>query len=194
MSESVVGPSTPVEEPCSLVRVHGELCTRGAVTATLRAAGTMTLTGRDRRWPIVTCSCQSGTMPGPVLSWLPPDGTARVVGAGEHWDAVRVPFSLGRPAVDALGGACGAVINDSWGRTLYFLTTAGATVGWEVQGTVPCGVTTYVTVPPLNATDTGLHWLRPPTCDRVSIDPVQLCAALAASTALMLGPRAERPA
>lgn len=193
MSESVARPLHFVGEPVSLARLRGEACLScGSVAATLHAAGTVTLPGRERHWPIVTCGCRPGATPGPVLPWLPPDGTARAVGAGEHWDAVRVPFSLGRPAVEALGGDCGAVISDSWSRILHFLTTAGATAGWEVQGTVPCGVTTYVTVPPLGATDTGLPWLRPPTCDRVGTEPVPLRAALAASTALMLGPRAGR--
>lgn len=195
MSESEARRFGLVGESVSLVRLHGEACfSCGSVTATLHDAGTVTLPGRNRLWPIVTCGCRPDAALGSVLPWIPPAGTARVVGAGEHWDAVQVPFSLGRPAVEALSGDCGAVISDSWPRTLYFLTTAGATAGWDVQGTVPCGVTTYVTVPPLNATDTGLHWLRPPTCDRVSTDPVQLRGALAASTALMLGPRGERPA
>ncbi|RPK46557.1 hypothetical protein EES39_13180 [Streptomyces sp. ADI92-24] len=193
MSESAASPFPLVGESVSPARLCGASCLScRSVAATLHAAGTVTLPGRERLRPIVTCGCRAGATPGPVLPWLPPDGMARTVGAGEHWDAVRVPFSLGRPAVEALGGDCGAVISDSWSRILHFLTTAGATAGWEVQGTVPCGVTTYVTVPPLSATDTRLHWLRPPTSGRVGTEPVTLRAALAASTALMLGPRAGR--
>ncbi|MFJ6460258.1 hypothetical protein ACIQM0_04225 [Streptomyces sp. NPDC091387] len=195
MSESEAKPSTVINESISLARLHGEACFGcGSVASALYAAGTVTLAGRNRVWPIVTCGCLPDVTAAAGLPWLPPDGTVWTVGAGEHWDAVRVPYSLGRSAVEAMSDGCGAVISDSWSRILYFLTTVGTSDGWAVQGTVPCGVTTYVTVPPLNANNGGLHWLREPTAERVVTDPVKLRAALVASTAVILGPRTERPA
>ncbi|MCL6733269.1 hypothetical protein [Streptomyces neyagawaensis] len=43
----------------SIARQHGEACFHcGAVAKKLYADGCITLAGRDRVWPIVTCGCR----------------------------------------------------------------------------------------------------------------------------------------
>ncbi|WP_455359845.1 hypothetical protein [Streptomyces sp. SYSU K21746] len=124
------------------------------------------------------------------LPWLPP-ATVWHVKAGEHWDAIRVPCTLGKQVVDDLGGACGPVICDPWTRILYFLTPPGSTAGWELRETVPCGTATYVVVPPLNADEHVLHWVVPPTADRAAMDIGSLRAALERVIDQHFGPRTE---
>lgn len=55
--EQQLGPSYPVQR-VSIARLHGLACFFcGAVACELVAAGTITLPGRKRSWPIVTCGC-----------------------------------------------------------------------------------------------------------------------------------------
>jgi hypothetical protein len=54
------GPSRPVEQRVSIARLHGLACFYcGAVASDLFAAGHITLPGRERSWPIVTCGCEA---------------------------------------------------------------------------------------------------------------------------------------
>ena len=94
--------------------------------------------------------------------WLPPPGRSWHVEAGEHWDAVRVPRTVGLAVLKTLGDAHGAVICDAWTRILYFLTEPGTTTGWNVPDTFACGPATYVMVPALAAPEQALHWQSAP--------------------------------
>lgn len=50
---------TPIEEPVSIARQHGQACFHcGAVAKTLYADGHILLMGTGRVWPIVTCGCR----------------------------------------------------------------------------------------------------------------------------------------
>ncbi|AUH40474.1 hypothetical protein CXR04_09585 [Streptomyces sp. CMB-StM0423] len=108
------------------------------------------------------------------LEWMPPPGTVWAVEAGEYWDAVRVDRSLGLLALKELGDSAGPVIQDPWGKILYFLVPPGSTRDWDVEHTVPCGPSHYVGVPPLEAEEHSLHWVIPPGRGRGCTRPADL--------------------
>ncbi|MHA4813881.1 hypothetical protein ACXZ65_05940 [Streptomyces aculeolatus] len=111
--------------------------------------------------------------------WMPPPGTVWAVEAGTHWDAVRVDRGLGLQALSVLGDSAGPVIQDPWGKILYFLVPAGSTRDWNVAHTVPCGAGHYVGVPALEAAERTLHWMIRPTGQKpLGGDPDTLRAAL----------------
>jgi hypothetical protein len=110
---------------------------------------------------------------------MPPPGTVWAVEAGTYWDAVRVDRNLGLRALRELGDGAGPVIQDPWGKILYFLVPAGSTRGWNVEHTVPCGLSHYVGVPALEAEEHTLHWMIPPTGQKApGGDPDTLRTAL----------------
>lgn len=125
------------------------------------------------------------------LAWIPEPGTIWHVEAGQHFDAVRISRHLGLKVIDRLGDQCGAVICDAWSRTLYFLTPAGATEGWNERETNVCGPATYVAVPPLGAPENVLHWVREPVGEAPFTDAAALRTALRHTIAVTLGPRTE---
>jgi small ligand-binding sensory domain FIST len=48
-----------ISGPVSIARLHGRACIHcGAVAKDLSPAGTVTVSGSDREWPIVTCGCR----------------------------------------------------------------------------------------------------------------------------------------
>jgi hypothetical protein len=111
--------------------------------------------------------------------------------AGEWWDAVRVPRSLGEPVLTALGPACGAVIEDPGGALLYFLVQPGQAAHWQMppnSGVLVQGAATYLAVPGPQRT-AGPHWRVPPTQTRCLTDGYQLHAVLQAAADAALGPR-----
>lgn len=59
MAETTADPPARISGPVSFARLHGMACWYcGTVNKTMYAAGHITLEGRDRVWPIVTCGCQ----------------------------------------------------------------------------------------------------------------------------------------
>lgn len=123
--------------------------------------------------------------------WLPEAGRLWHIEAGVYFDAVRVSRTLGLRVCTSLGDGCGAVICDPWTRILYFLTDPGGTSGWDVPQTVPCGPSTYLVVPPLDAPENVLHWSVPPHPDRLFTEPERLRAALRCAVDEAFGPRKE---
>jgi len=60
MSDTSTTPPVRVDGPVSIARLHGRACWDcGAVAKDLTPAGTATLAGSDREWPIVTCGCRT---------------------------------------------------------------------------------------------------------------------------------------
>lgn len=123
------------------------------------------------------------------LPWLPPEGTVWHVEAGTHFDAVRAGRTIGLAALAELGDDCGPVICDPWTRIHYFLTEPASTGGWDVRETTACGAATYVVVPPLNARESDLHWVRQPSAGLPFTPPERLRHALQTAVDTMFGPR-----
>ncbi|WP_240677874.1 DUF7848 domain-containing protein [Actinacidiphila soli] len=101
--------------------------------------------------------------PAHCLDWLPTGRLVAMRPAGQWWDAVRVPRSLGEPALTALGPACGAVIEDPGGALLYFLIQPGQAAHWQMppnSGVRVQGAATYLAVP--GPQRTGPTLARPP--------------------------------
>ncbi len=103
------------------------------------------------------------------------------VAAGEYWDTVRTPHTLGAAAITRLGDQCGPVICDPWTRIVHFLVESGCVRRWDLPETVLCSESTYVAVPSPSADTTGLHWLIAPTFSRCITDPDLLHLALRAA-------------
>jgi hypothetical protein len=83
--------------------------------------------------------------------------------AGHEWDAVRVPTSMGLPALAALGERSGAVIEDPREPVLYWFVHRGTASDWNVPETRPLGLDQYLVVPePHRVRGPGPHWrIRP---------------------------------
>jgi hypothetical protein len=126
-----------------------------------------------------------------ALAWSPPSGTdVELLPAGRWWDAVKVSRWLAEPALDRLGDDSGAVIEDGFGRTWYWLVAPGGADGWRLQQVVPLGETCYLAVPPQHRTGgPGLRWRVPLAPGRYLTGPGLLHQALADAVAEALGPR-----
>ena len=110
-------------------------------------------------------------------AWLPAGRAVATLRAGHHWDAIRVRNPLAETVLDRLGGRTGAVIEDTWGRAMYWLVPAGTAAGWRVPDSVALGIACWVTVPgPL--ADGGIGWRVPAVGRRVLTDPDALAGAL----------------
>lgn len=94
------------------------------------------------------------------LDRLPNGRDIEALRAGIHWDAVRVKAPLGDAVLARLGERTGAVIEDTWGRAMYWLVPAGTAATWRVPGSQALGSACWVTVPGPVA-DGGLHWRVP---------------------------------
>ncbi|CAM5680729.1 hypothetical protein SRIMHP_26330 [Streptomyces rimosus subsp. rimosus] len=89
-------------------------------------------------------------------SCLGPDKSLSEVGAS--WDAVRVPHSIGGPAIGILGTRCGAVIDDPQ-CALYWFIAPGSVDQWDVPGTRLLSTGAVLAVPPARRTaGPGVHW------------------------------------
>ncbi|MGW3570373.1 hypothetical protein ACWDSL_42015 [Streptomyces sp. NPDC000941] len=133
------------------------------------------------------------TQPIPV-PWTPPSGrSAQLQSAGRAWDVVRVSRFIGRPALDSLGGATGAVIENPIDGVLYWLIEPGAAAAWDMSllpSVQVWGATAYIEVPPVaRTTGPGVHWRVPVRCGRYFTEPTALLAALKIATSAALGPR-----
>ncbi|MEU0812669.1 hypothetical protein [Streptomyces sp. NPDC005970] len=69
--------------------------------------------------------------------WAPPSGHGtELQPAGRSWDVVRVPLSIGigERALDLLGGATGAVIENPFDTVFYWLIAPGSAAEWDMSG------------------------------------------------------------
>lgn len=99
--------------------------------------------------------------------------------AGEDWDAIRVPRSVGLAAMEILGTRCGAVVEDSNAAAVYFFTPVGTESAWEVENTRALGYGSTVTIPPARRTQgPGPHWRMCPGDGSWHTDPAALRAAI----------------
>ncbi|MFF4834123.1 hypothetical protein [Streptomyces sp. NPDC001315] len=99
--------------------------------------------------------------------------------AGQDWDAIRVPRSVGLASMVILGTRCGAVVEDPVGMAVYFFTPVGTAREWDVQNTRPLGAGSSVTIPPVRRTEgPGPHWRMCPGEDGWLTDPAALAAAI----------------
>ncbi|MEU5596712.1 hypothetical protein [Streptomyces sp. NPDC020298] len=113
---------------------------------------------------------------------LPSAAGATLYDAGQDWDAIRVPRSVGLSAVAILGTRCGAVIEDplSAAGAVYFFTPVGTATDWDVENTRALGLGATVTIPPGRRTQgPGPHWRICPGDDGWLTDPEALAAAIA---------------
>lgn len=110
---------------------------------------------------------------------LPSAADCTLEDAGQYWDAIRVPRTVGRPAVAILGSRCGAVVDDPLSSVFYFFTPVGTAIGWNVAGTRALGDGAAVAIPPARRTEGhGPHWRVCPGEDGWITDPHALQAAL----------------
>ncbi len=110
---------------------------------------------------------------------LPTSAGCSLIGAGQDWDAIRVPVSLGLAAMSILGARCGAVLEDPISSAVYYFVPRGTAKQWSVPGTEPLGSGSNVAVPPLRrATGPGPYWRVCPGDDGWVTDAAALQAAL----------------
>lgn len=106
----------------------------------------------------------------------------RLESAGDTWDAVRVPRSVGSDAVAILGNRSGAALQDPHEGCLYFFITPGSADSWktsDVPGARILGSGTHVVFPPARRTSgPGPHWRICPGDDGLLTDTAALRAAL----------------
>ncbi|MFE5662472.1 hypothetical protein ACFQ7W_00880 [Streptomyces niveus] len=129
----------------------------------------------------------------PAVPWLPPAGTTiELTAAGAIWDAVRVPIRYARGMLDRLGRDGGAVIEDLYSQSLYWLVRPGSADGWGLSPmyVTILGENTYVAVPPVGRTEGyRLQWAVPPTATRYLTPADALHAALDHEIQVVSGPR-----
>jgi hypothetical protein len=110
---------------------------------------------------------------------LPSAAGCTLEDAGQDWDVILVPRTIGAPAVAILGSRCGAVVDDPLSSALYFFTPVGTAAQWRVPGTRALGDGAAVTIPPARRTEgVGPHWRVCPGKDGWITDPRALQAAL----------------
>lgn len=112
-------------------------------------------------------------------SRLPTAAGCTLYPAGEDWDAIRVPRSVGLAAMAILGTRCGAVVEDPLSTAVYFFTPVGTASEWEVENTRALGDDSTVTIPPARRVEgPGVYWRMCPGEDGWLTDPQALEAAL----------------
>ncbi|MBZ4318421.1 hypothetical protein [Streptomyces huiliensis] len=116
--------------------------------------------------------------------WVPVGDGPHLCAAGERWDAVRVPETVGRRAVALLreaGEPVGPVVLDPEGPEprMYFLVPVGTAARWEERDTVPLGRRCHVLLPSAERTaPPGPHWHVVPDAPRSPTRPDALRQAL----------------
>ncbi|MEU1804412.1 hypothetical protein [Streptomyces sp. NPDC019937] len=129
-----------------------------------------------------------------ALSWTPPnDADVEALPVGRWWDAVRATAAVGNRALEVLGEASGAVIQDDGYGTLYWLIETGSARSWHLRQvrvlTALADETTLLGVPPAHwITGHSTYWRVPLTQDRRLTDAVRLHDALAQAVRDVLGP------
>ncbi|MBQ1090647.1 hypothetical protein [Streptomyces sp. B93] len=110
---------------------------------------------------------------------LPSAAACTLHDAGQDWDAIRVPRSVGLAAMTILGSHCGAIVEDPLSSVVYYFVPVGTAADWDVVNTRPLGVGAAVTIPPARRTaGPGPHWRMWPGEDRWLTDPAALRAAI----------------
>ncbi|MCG0285204.1 hypothetical protein [Streptomyces sp. PSAA01] len=128
-----------------------------------------------------------------VLLWTPsPAVDVEALPAGKWWDAVRAAPTVGERALQLLGDATGAVIQDKHGP-LYWLVAVGSATSWHLRQvrvlTELADEKTYLGVPPVSWTEgPETHWRVPLTADHYLTDAGKLWGALAEADRAVLGP------
>ncbi|MFE2426954.1 hypothetical protein ACFXJ5_09395 [Streptomyces sp. NPDC059373] len=128
----------------------------------------------------------SDAKPGEALQprWMPTGDETELCGAGEWWDAIRVPEAIGTRVIELLKAGSqpvGPVILDQEGLEprLYFLVPVGVSAGWDEPETVALGHGCHVVVPPYDRVSaTGLHWHYLPRGPRIFTEAEALRRAL----------------
>lgn len=109
-------------------------------------------------------------------------GNCRLEAAGESWDAVRVPRSVGCDAVAILGSRAGAALQDPYEGGMYFFIAPGSADAWEssaVPGARILGLGAHVVLPPpRRISGPGPHWRVCPVDGRLLTETAALRAAL----------------
>ncbi|MEE4598205.1 hypothetical protein V2J94_41290 [Streptomyces sp. DSM 41524] len=119
-----------------------------------------------------------------ALLWTPPPAVdVEALPAGKWWDAVRAAPLVGERALELLGDATGAVIQDKHGP-LYWLVKVGSATSWHLRQvrvlTQLVDESTYLGVPPVSWTEgPETHWRVPLTVDHYLTDAWRLWEALA---------------
>ncbi|TQK42416.1 hypothetical protein FBY35_3820 [Streptomyces sp. SLBN-118] len=110
--------------------------------------------------------------------------------AGQWWDAVRVPLSLGVRALEYLGDDVRAVIKDDYGSMLCWLIRPGSADHWQSPQVQVLGQNCHMAVPPQHRTfGPGLHWHVPPTREQYWTSTKRLHSALHTALAATTLPR-----
>lgn len=112
---------------------------------------------------------------------LPSAAGATLYDAGQDWDAIRVPRSVGLSAMAILGTRCGAVVEDplTSSGVVYFFTPVGTADDWDVENTRALGYEATIMIPPSRRTEgPGPHWRICPGDDGWLTDPSALAAAI----------------
>ncbi|MFF3123387.1 hypothetical protein ACFVRD_13670 [Streptomyces sp. NPDC057908] len=113
----------------------------------------------------------------------------RLEKAGQAWDAVRVPRSVGLDALAILGGRSGAVLEDPLSAALYWFIPPGNAVTWDVAGTRVLDEDAHLVIPPVRRTQgPGPHWRVCPAAEVWTTEAAALQAALEDAA----GPRTEQ--
>ncbi|MDH6697022.1 hypothetical protein ABZ682_26700 [Streptomyces griseoviridis] len=124
---------------------------------------------------------------------LPSAAGCTLQDAGDAWDAIRTPRSVGLAAMEILGARCGAVAEGASGTALYFFVPVGTARDWSVGNTRALGPGATVTIPPTRRTDgPGPHWRICPGGKTWLTDPDALRAAL--GECMRVAPVPERTA
>ncbi|WP_413809003.1 hypothetical protein [Streptomyces sp. OE57] len=127
------------------------------------------------------------------LPWTPPNTEdVEALPVGTWWDAVRAAPTVGERALELLGDATGAVIQDKHGP-FYWLVAVGSAASWHLrQVRVLTELTderTYLGVPPISRREgPGTHWRVPLSAEHYLTDAVKLWGALAEADRAELGP------
>ncbi|MEU3251703.1 hypothetical protein [Streptomyces sp. NPDC006997] len=75
----------------------------------------------------------------------PPAAACTWYDAGQDWDAIRVPRTVGLSAMTILGSRCGAVVAN--GSAVYYFVPTGTAMSWDVLNTSPLGPGGTVPIP-----------------------------------------------
>lgn len=115
--------------------------------------------------------------------------------AGQLWDVLKVPGTLGRAALAVLGQLAvgrGPVLVDPGDESLGFFVPVGTAAWWVGTGVRGAGEGTWVLVPHPARRQRGLRWLVPPDGSGALNDPVLLELALHEAAGALGGPREHR--
>ncbi|WP_406410478.1 hypothetical protein [Streptomyces sp. NBC_01614] len=99
--------------------------------------------------------------------------------AGEDWDVIRVPHSVGLGAMAILGARGGAIVEDPLSAIVYYFVPRGTSSDWDVVDTRALGTGASVAIPPARCTrGASPRWRVCPGDDGWLTDPDALRAAI----------------